>query len=99
MLWILRSKEVDIVAEVGEQIIPFEIKYWSQTVGVKDISGLIELCNEKSIEYAYVITKSLDDFGLLYASHAPNTRIMKIPAVLFCYWVGCVELTQNDLLR
>lgn len=94
-----KQKEVDIVAEVGEQIVPFEIKYQSQKINAKDIRGLIELCNEKSIEYAYVITKSLDDFGLLDAPHASNTRIMKLPAALFCYWMGLVELTQNDLLK
>lgn len=94
-----KQKEVDIVAEVGEQIVPFEIKYQSQKVDAKDIRGLTELCNKKSIPYAYVITKSLSDFGLLDAPHTPNTRIMRLPAAFFCYWMGQVELTQNDLLK
>jgi len=94
-----KQEEVDVIAEKGEQIIPFEIKYQSDKISAKDVKGLIKLCNEKSIESAYIITKSLNDFGLLNAPEAPNTSIMKIPAALFCYWLGHVELTQNDLLK
>ncbi|MCL5260632.1 MAG: AAA family ATPase [Gammaproteobacteria bacterium] len=94
-----KQKEVDIIAEVGEQIVPFEIKYQSQNVCASDIKGLLDLCAEKSIKYAYVITKSLSDFGPLKISSTNNTLIMKIPAAFFCYWLGLVELTQSDLLQ
>lgn len=91
-----KNREVDLIAEIGEEIIPFEIKYRAQHTGAADLQGLLELCQTKSIERAYVVTKSLSDFGLI--ENLPNncpTRIMKIPAALLCYWMGEHELLQS----
>lgn len=88
-----KKQEVDIVAEMNGQVIPFEIKYRSQHANVRDVKGLIDLCKQKSLSYAYVITKSLDDFGLLEISNL-ETKIMRIPAPLLCYWLGEGELMQ-----
>jgi predicted AAA+ superfamily ATPase len=91
-----KGHEVDLVAEIGDRIIPFEVKYRTQCTENQDLKGLLELCEKKSIKRGYVITKSLKDFGLLTAFPG-NTQIMKLPAPLFCYWMGETELAQHNL--
>ena len=83
------NHEVDIVAEVAGRLIPYEVKYRNQPVNRRDIKGLLSLCQKKSITQAYVITKSLDDFGLM--SGVADTQILRIPALLLCYWLGEAE--------
>jgi predicted AAA+ superfamily ATPase len=89
-----KDHEVDLVAEVDGQIIPFEVKYRAQHTGARELKGLIELCGQKKIERGYVVTKSLDDFGpmsgLPPTGESP-TQIMRIPAPLLCYWMGAAE--------
>lgn len=93
-----RDHEVDLVAEAGGEVIPFEVKYRAQHTGVRDLRGLIELCRTRRIARGYVITKSLDDFGPLEGlpppaqGEDPVTQIMRIPAPLLCYWMGAMEL-------
>ncbi len=98
-----REHEVDLVAEVGGELIPFEVKYRAQHAGARELKGLIELCKAKRIARGYVVTKSLDDFGTMQgmpvpapdaAPDAPTvaTQIMRIPAPLLCYWMGATEL-------
>lgn len=84
------EKEVDLIAEFGEKLVPFEIKYRSSSIKLQDFKGLLELCQQKSIDRAYIITKSLEDFGLLPSFHGRNleTQIMRIPAPFLCYWMG-----------
>lgn len=95
--WRDRShKEVDLIAEFGDEIIPFEVKYRFEHTGVRDLKGLLHFCKTKSISIGYVITKSLSDFGLLKETKHLNTRIMLIPAPLLCYWMGESELLKND---
>jgi predicted AAA+ superfamily ATPase len=90
-----RDHEVDLITEVGGQTIPFEIKYRSQHTGVRELKGLLELCQQKSIERGYVATKSVSDFGEMTerpdkqkSSSNETTRIVHIPAPLLCYWMG-----------
>lgn len=93
-----RDHEVDLVAETGGELIPFEVKYRAQHTGARDLKGLIELCRAKRIARGYVATKSLDDFGPLAglpppaAGEAATPQIMRIPAPLLCYWMGAMEL-------
>ncbi len=87
-----KSHEVDLVAEVGDQIIPFEVKYRSQHTDARALKGLAELCGQKNVGRAYVISKSLNDFGLMGEKFS-GTSIMKIPATLLCYWIGEQEST------
>jgi predicted AAA+ superfamily ATPase len=87
-----RQHEVDLIAHMGDQIIPFEVKYRSQQTGLRDLKGLIELCQQKRIDRGYVVTKSLDDFGPLPALPDSDSQIMRIPAPLICYWMGEAEL-------
>lgn len=87
-----KNHEVDLVAEINSEIIPFEVKYRAKHTGVQELKGLLELCQEKSIRRGYVITKSLRDFGPFTESPRINTSIMKLPAPLLCYWTGASEL-------
>lgn len=89
-----KDREVDLVAEVGGQIIPFEVKYRAQHTGLRDLKGLLELCQQKSIDRGYVVTKSLDDFGTIPDLPDTNTRILRIPAPLLCYWMGQGEIGE-----
>lgn len=91
-----KKHEVDLVAEIGDQIIPFEVKYRHQHTGAKELKGLIELCQKKTIPYGYVVTKSLDDFGIYDGLPDIKTKIMKIPAALLCYWMGESELKNKS---
>lgn len=86
-----RDYEVDLVAEFGNTLIPFEVKYRAEQAGARRLKGLFELCENKRIDRAYVVTKSLDDFGLLATSEKLATKIMRIPAPLLCYWMGEAE--------
>ena len=98
-----REHEVDLVAEVGGELIPFEVKYRAQHTGARELKGLIELCQAKRIARGYVVTKSLDDFGPMQGlpvpapgAEATATQIMRIPAPLLCYWMGAIEIPDAD---
>jgi predicted AAA+ superfamily ATPase len=93
-----RDVEVDLVAKVGDELIPFEVKYRSQQTGVRDLKGLLELCEERKIERAYVVTKSLDDFGLISGLQEKSAKIMRVPAPLVCYWMGATGLAGESAL-
>ncbi len=95
-----QDREVDLVAEVDGQLIPFEVKYRAQHTGLRELKGLLELCEQKKIARAYVVTKSLDDFGLMPGmpqTGETTTQIMRLPAPLLCYWMGASELHQPEL--
>jgi predicted AAA+ superfamily ATPase len=93
-----KEHEVDLIAETNNQRIPFEIKYRAKKTGSRELKGLIEFCNKESNKHAYVVTKSLKDFGLLKDNPLTNTKIMQIPAALLCYWMGKSELSQTNSL-
>jgi hypothetical protein len=51
----------------------------------------------------YVVTKSLDDFGLMQGLPAPApgaeptaTQVMRIPAPLLCFWMGATEIPEAN---
>lgn len=90
-----KDREVDLVAEVGGEIIPFEVKYRAQHTGARDLKGLIDLCQQKNVARGYVVTKLLADFGRmpdLTLAGEQSAGIMRIPAPLLCYWMGASEL-------
>lgn len=84
-----RDHEVDLVAEIGSELIPFEVKYRGQPAGRRELKGLFELCESRQIERGYVVTKAMDDFGPLAGSE--KAQIMRIPAPVLCYWIGEAE--------
>ena len=85
--------EVDLVAEISGEIVPFEVKYRSSHSGLSDCKGLTEFCLKKDVNRGYIITKSLDDFGVINLDKSPS--ILKIPATLFCYFLGETETSSN----
>lgn len=94
-----KNKELDFVLEVSEKLVPFEVKYESQIISPKDVLGLINFCKEKtSIPYGYVLTKSGQDIGVLETDLLRTTKIMRIPAAIFCYWLGESEIARKSIL-
>ncbi|MBL8210842.1 MAG: DUF4143 domain-containing protein [Bryobacterales bacterium] len=85
-----QDHEVDLVAELGEQLIPFEVKYRSEQPGARRLKGLFELCKDRRVERAYIVTKNMEDLGPL-PSEGLATKIMRIPAALLCFWMGASE--------
>jgi len=90
-----RNWEVDLVAEVAGQLIPFEVKYKAQQTALSDLKGLPEFCREKGADRGYVVTKSLEDFGLIPRKDQSTTPLLRIPATLLCYWMGEMEIRQH----
>ncbi|MDQ3000197.1 MAG: ATP-binding protein [Fibrobacterota bacterium] len=98
-----KDHEVDLVAEIEGELIPFEVKYRTQHTGVRELKGLLELCDTKRITRGYVVTKSLADFGPLGGlPRSPGKdakavpHIMRIPAALLCYWMGATEHMETS---
>ncbi|BDD89196.1 ATP-binding protein [Desulfofustis limnaeus] len=94
-----RDRKVDIVAEVQDLVIPFEVKYRAQDTGIGDVKGLAEFCKTRKASRGYIITKDIQDFSILYLPFDVATkygtvpaRIAKVPAPLACYWLGKTEL-------
>lgn len=95
-----KNKELDLITEISDILIPFEVKYESQPVTNKDILGLINFCKIKgSIPFGYVVTKNVHDVGQLNTPHEmTQTKIMHIPAAIFCYWMGESEIARKSIL-
>lgn len=91
--------EVDIVAEIEGQIVPFEVKYRSGKMKSDDLKGLQLLCGERRIDRAYLITRDMTELGVvqLPVSSAKGkysetkTSLLKLPAPLACYWLSRSE--------
>jgi predicted AAA+ superfamily ATPase len=88
-----KDLEVDIVADLHGQLIPFEVKYRVKNTGKDELKGLLSLCEEKKIARGYVITRDMNDFSILAMD---QTQIAKIPAPLACYWLGQSELSTQS---
>lgn len=92
-----KSEEVDIVADVRGRLVPFEVKYSAQHTGLGDLKGIASFCQEKKVARGYVITRELSDFSVLSLVDSPaDTLLLKIPAVLACYWLGQSELLGSQ---
>ncbi len=89
-----KDLEVDLVAEINGETIPFEVKYRSQHTSLSDCKGLEEFCSKRKIQRGYIVTKSLDDFGAI-KQNTHETSFLKIPALLLCYFMGEMEVTQK----
>ena len=72
----------------------FRILSFNKEIIIQDLKGLAEFCQEKHTERGYVVTKSLDDFGLL-PQEKKSIQILRIPATLLCYWMGEMEIRQQ----
>lgn len=89
-----KEHEVDIVAEMGDELVPFEVKYRSpEHTQAKDLKGMIEFCTSENVSRGYVITREFSDFRVTEIKHgAIPARLLNIPAPLACYWLGRSEL-------
>jgi predicted AAA+ superfamily ATPase len=92
--------EVDIVAQVAGETIPFEVKYRSQSsTGAGELKGLSSFCDSQKVSRGYVITREWSDYGIIDSAKAAHSRgetghakLLKIPAPLACYWLGQSEI-------
>ncbi|MBF0525805.1 MAG: ATP-binding protein [Deltaproteobacteria bacterium] len=91
-----KDLEVDIIADIGGRLVPFEVKYRGHNVGSSELKGLIQFCKERGVNQAYVITKDAADFGVLQIAGG-EIAVLKIPAPLACYWLGRSELDAGGL--
>ena len=86
-----KDAEVDIVADIGGRLVPFEVKHRSARVGLRDLRGLARFCEERGVARAYAITRDMTDFGLLSLGFE-GAFALKVPAALACYWLGQSEV-------
>ena len=95
-----KNKELDLIIEISEKLLPIEVKYQSQLITSEDVQGLINFCRQKdTIKYGYVLTKIPHDIGLLETNERlSSTQIMRIPASIFCYWLGESEILRKSIL-
>lgn len=89
-----KDQEVDVIAQVEGRLVPFEVKYRHQATGWSELKGMVEFCEERQVPLGYVITKEMNDFGLIEKELAPGKplQLLKIPAPLACYWLGKSEI-------
>jgi len=87
-----RDEEVDIIADVNGRLVPFEVKHREQDTRSKNLAGIIGFCQERKIDLGYVVTKDLADFRVSQPDASQPLRLLKVPAPLFCYWLGQSEL-------
>ena len=92
-----KDQEVDIIASVEGRLVPFEVKYRSQATGAGDLKGLEQFCADHKVDRGYVITKDINDFGIMpLAGAAAGAQVAEIPAPLACYWLGLLEMEAAD---
>ena len=94
-----KNKELDLIIEISEDLIPLEVKYESRAITSRDVQGFINFCRQKkSVRYGYVLTKSAQDIGLLETNETlSSAKIMRIPASIFCYWLGESEIVGKSI--
>lgn len=94
-----RNLEVDFLSDVNGHLAPFEVKYSFGHTDPLDFEGLVTLCAEKKLPRAYLVTRELTDFGTEPLKGSPGTQLLRVPAVLACWWLGSSELKSAKRLR
>jgi hypothetical protein len=92
----MKDEEVDLIAELDDRAVPFEVKYQDAEIGGGKLKGLRHFIEKYDIEQGYVITLRSQDFGALKLTSTERGReneilkaqIMAIPAALACYWLS-----------
>lgn len=84
------QKEVDVVVELPREKILCEVKYRSNS-HISAADAIVELCRDENskITNAFLVTKRLDDFGIV--KHETKVPIFRIPAIAFLYLLGRAE--------
>lgn len=91
-----KDLEVDLIATIGERIVPFEVKYQDTAPEMAKLKGLRLFLEKHGVEHGYVITRRWEDFGVRQVPSAKpgrerellDSRILSIPAPLACYWLS-----------
>lgn len=98
--WRDGGREVDFVVRrdesfsdrrAGQEYAPLEVKYRRRGADTRDLAGLLAFCAQHGARQAYVVTRYMEDFGPFTATPrggGPPVEVMRIPAPLFCYWLG-----------
>jgi len=92
------QKEVDVVIELPREKILCEVKYRNNS-HIPANDAIVELCRDENakVTNAFLITKRLDDFGIV--KHNTAIPILRIPAIAFLYLLGKIEAEgQNGKL-
>ena len=91
------DKEVDLIYQAPEYLLPFEVKYIEKQTTVRDVQGLMNFCRSRSVSTGFILTKEHKDIGPVLNSNGLS-KIMRIPTSIFCYWLGQSEISQKNLL-
>jgi predicted AAA+ superfamily ATPase len=92
-----QGREVDVIADLDGQLIPFEVKYRAESkTGLGELKGLAEFCATHKVKRGYVITREMSDFGALNQPPDAPAQLIRIPAPLACYWLGRLELESSQ---
>jgi len=91
-----RDLEVDLIAETGDRLVPFEVKYQDAEPTARRLKGLRLFLEQRGVDHGYVITQRWEDFGVIETTSARKgharenltARILKIPAPLACLWLS-----------
>ncbi len=91
-----KDLEVDLIATIGDRIVPFEVKYQDTAPDMAKLKGLRLFLEKHQVEHGYVITRRWEDFGVRQVPSAKqgrerellDSRILSIPAPLACYWLS-----------
>jgi hypothetical protein len=88
--------EVDLIAQLGDRLVPFEVKYQDAQITAKRLKGLRLFVEKYGIEHGYVISQRWEDFGIMEVESAIigsernklQASILCIPAPLACFWLS-----------
>lgn len=91
-----KDEEVDLIAELPDRSVPFEVKYQDTDIGGKKLKGLRLFLEKYDLDQGYVVTQRPQDFGVLELTSAQKgrekeklkARALAIPAPLACYWLS-----------
>lgn len=91
-----KDLEVDLIVEVADRIVPFEVKYQDGNTGQAKMKGLRLFLENRGLAQGYVICQRWEDFGtqpVISARpgaerHPIPSTILSIPAPLACYWLS-----------
>jgi uncharacterized protein len=88
--------EVDLIAQLGDRLVPFEVKYQDAEITAKRLKGLRRFLEKYGIDQGYVISQRWEDFGIMQVESANigserkklQAHVLCIPAPLACYWLS-----------
>ncbi len=83
------QREVDIVVRSPRYHIAVEVKY-RENARLTSREGLASYCETEDVTQAYWITRREEDFDVRRIPGS-DTRVLRIPAHIFCYLLGLAE--------